>query len=111
MQAWSGTGLVTVGRHAAAAGADVDPLVAAALARRGADGVGPRHARDGEERRTSPVGWPGRDDETPGGSPVGWPGSITDEPGGVPAAEPAPEASPGTGRSRGWRRLFGGRAA
>ena len=90
----------------------MDPLVAAALARRGADGADaarPRHARDGEERRTTPVGWPGRDDEAPGGAPVGWPGSISDEPAGAPTEEPAPapEAAPETGRPRGWRRLFG----
>ncbi|WP_409328685.1 hypothetical protein [Trujillonella humicola] len=100
---------MTVGRHAAAAGADADPVVAAALARRGPAVTGPRHARDGEERRPTPVGWPGRDDDAPGGSPVGWPGSITDEPATQPAAEPA--AAPESVRPRGWRRLFGGRAA
>ncbi len=128
MQAWTGSGLITVGRHTAAAGADVDPVVASALARRGGLDGGPRHAdgsaaedagevlgaaaseaadgdrRDGE-RRSSPVGWPGRDDDAPGGSPVGWPGPVDGEPAGEPTQEPAPQ------RARGWRRLFGSRAA
>jgi hypothetical protein len=83
-------------------GAHVDPVVAAALARRATDAAGPRHAIDGDERRTTPVGWPGRqDDGTPGGSPVGWPGSMAAQPADEPAAEPVPE------RPRGWRRLFG----
>ncbi|MGY1740937.1 MULTISPECIES: hypothetical protein [unclassified Blastococcus] len=103
-----------MGRHAAAVGADVDPVVAAALARRGVAGGTPRHTDAGDERRggerqENPVGWPGRDDEAPGGSPVGWPGSITAEP-----AERAPErpaATPTPERPRGWRRLFGGSRA
>lgn len=93
-----------MGRHAAAVDAEVDPVVAAALARRGAAGAGPRHASDGDERRATPVGWPGRGDEpAPDGSPVGWPGSISDEP-----AEPRPAVAPVPERPRGWRRLLGG---
>ncbi len=96
-----------MGRHAAAVGAQIDPVVAAALARRGAGAT--RHG-SGDERQGGPVGWPGRDgDGGPAGSPVGWPGSAAGEPAertaGTPEAAPAPE------RPRGWRRLFGGRAA
>jgi hypothetical protein len=87
-------------------GAHVDRVVAAALARRATDDAGPRHATGGDERRTTPVGWPGRpDDGTPGGSPVGWPGSMTAEPAEEPAREPAAEPVPE--RPRGWRRLLG----
>ncbi|SEO66023.1 hypothetical protein [Trujillonella endophytica] len=96
-----------MGRHAAAVGADVDPLVAAALARRETAGPGPQHAGGAEERRDGPVGWPGREDEGPAGSPLGWPGSTAEE----PAERPAPQAEPEQERPRGWRRLFGGRAA
>ncbi|MGY1744478.1 hypothetical protein [Blastococcus sp. SYSU D00695] len=96
-----------MGRHAAAAGSGVDPVVAAALARH-APGAGPRHASAGGERGSAPVGWPGRqEDDAPAGAPVGWPGSASDSP--APAAEPAPESEPE--RPRGWRRLFGVRAA
>jgi hypothetical protein len=106
MQAWTGAGLITVGRHTAAVGAEADPVVAAALAGREPGGTGPRHAVPGEERRGGPVGWPGREDDgAPGGTPVGWPGSTA----GEPAPEPA--AAPETERPRGWRRLFGSRAA
>src|SRR5205085_665581 len=38
MQSWTGAGLVTVGRHAAGEGADRDPVVEAALSRRGTAG-------------------------------------------------------------------------
>ncbi len=98
-----------MGRHAAPLGAAVDPVVAAALARRGtaeAEDAGARHAEDGGEQQGSPVGWPGREgDGAPAGSPVGWPGSTSTEPSRAPDAAPEPE------RARGWRRLFGGRAA
>jgi hypothetical protein len=98
---------MTVGRHAAAAGADVHPVVAAALSRR-TDGGGPRHSSEAGARRVSPVGWPGRDDDdAPGGSPVGWPGTGGAEPVEQPVREPAPAPE----RAAGWRRLFGGRAA
>ena len=87
----------------------MDPVVAAALARRHANG-GPRHADAEDEQRSGPVGWPGREDDgAPAGSPVGWPGSTSEEPAGRPGQEPA--AAPAPERPRGWRRLFGGRAA
>ncbi|RBY82314.1 hypothetical protein [Blastococcus sp. TF02A-26] len=82
----------------------MDPVVAAALARRGPDGSGPRHADEAGERHGGPVGWPGREDDgAPGGSPVGWPGTT--------AAEPAPQPARRPERAARWRRLFGGRAA
>ncbi|WP_156036481.1 hypothetical protein [Blastococcus sp. URHD0036] len=96
-----------MGRHAAPVGAEVDPVVAAALAQR-PDGGGPRHSGEAGERREGPVGWPGREDDgAPAGSPVGWPGDIT----GEPVQRPAREAEPAPERATGWRRLFGGRAA
>jgi hypothetical protein len=89
-------------------GADVDPVVAAALARREAARTGSRHARAEGERRTGPVGWPGREDDgAPAGAPVGWPGEVATEPAARTAEVPAPAPE----RPRGWRRLFGGRAA
>ena len=96
-----------MGRHAAAVGADVHPVVAAALARR-PGGMSPRHSSEGTDRPGGPVGWPGREDDgAPGGSPVGWPGSTAAEPVEQPVSEPVPAPE----RATVWRRLFGGRAA
>jgi len=115
-----------VGRHAAADGAPADPLVAAALTRRA---VATR--RDaGEESGLGGLGWPGP--PAPGDGRTGWPGGGVDdvpavptpeaapvtqpvtepvtEPVIEPVTEPAAEPAPAEGR-RGWRRLFGQRAA
>jgi hypothetical protein len=92
--------VLTVGRHAAADGAAVDPVVAAALEHRGDGTSGPRHGADRSEVTESPVGWPAPDPRPAGpgegDAPVGWPGSMPQEPPPVPAPP------------RGWRRLFGG---
>jgi hypothetical protein len=104
-----------VGRHAAADDAPADPLVAAALTRRAADAA----RRDGGAgSRLGGLGWPGT--PAPGDGRTGWPGGDVDDVPAVPApeqspvpepvAEPEPEPAPAEGR-RGWRRLFGQRAA
>jgi hypothetical protein len=98
-----------VGRHAAADGGAVHPLVAAALAHRPAEVAGVnRHARLDEG---SGLGWPGPTSSEGG---LGWPGSVStthaaDDSGDTadpedPADEPVPPAP------RGWRRLFGSAA-
>ena len=102
-----------MGRHAAADGAPADPLVAAALTRRAA-----ATRRDaGEEGGLGGLGWPGP--PAPGDGRTGWPGGVDDVPAAPtpeaapvtePVAEPAAEPAPAEGR-RGWRRLFGQRAA
>jgi hypothetical protein len=112
-----------VGRHAAADDAPADPLVAAALTRRAAEAA----RRDGgAESGLGGLGWPGT--PAPGDGRTGWPGGDVDDvpavpapeqaPVSVPAAEPiaepvvepASEPAPAESR-RGWRRLFGQRAA
>jgi hypothetical protein len=107
---------LTVGRHAADDGADVDPIVAAALRRRTApDAPGPaRHApqaarADGDAGPgEGGLGWPG---EPGDGTGLGWP---ADPLSGGPAEG---DASAVTGhevarpaRRRGWRRFFGAQA-
>jgi hypothetical protein len=130
-----------MGRHTAADGSSVHPLVAAGLARREAGAVGPRrHAVPGAAHgaagpgygladagqdsgdqgsgdegsgdegsgdegsgRRSDVGWP---DPPRRGEGLGWPGDIPDGTEDAPPQEPTPRA-----RRRGWRRLFGVRAA
>jgi hypothetical protein len=100
-----------VGRHAAADGAPADPLVVAALMRRAADA-----ARHDAVQGSHPggLGWPGP--PAPGDGRTGWPGGGVDDvpavpaPEAAPVAEPAAEPAPAEGR-RGWRRLFGQRAA
>jgi hypothetical protein len=91
-----------VGRHAAADGGSVHPLVAAALAHRPAETAGAH--RDGHQRpgRGSDVGWPG-DSPPPGGGGLGWPGDLSTEDG--PEPEPAAE-EPARGAGRRWLRLF-----
>ncbi|MGY1641173.1 hypothetical protein ACI782_08555 [Geodermatophilus sp. SYSU D00703] len=93
-----------MGRHAAADGAAVHPVVAAALARRAAGSPSGRHGDLRAETTHTNVGWPGRTDEEPSsGNPTGWPGGMTEQ---SPQRAPAPPARP-----RGWRRFFGSRAA
>jgi hypothetical protein len=92
-----------MGRHAADDGASAHPLVAGALEHRAPHG---RHGTDGGAERggaeRSGLGWPG---PSPDGSGIGWPADDSAE---VETAveEPAPAV-----RRRGWRRLFGSRAA
>ncbi len=111
-------------RHAAADGAGTDPIVAAALARQDAGAAVPRHASaDGGDGDGDGLGWPG--DTTTGGG-LGWPGSLDEAdataridsvpavPGPAEAGSPDEAGPPDDAESattRGWRRLFGGRAA
>jgi hypothetical protein len=104
-----------VGRHAAAAGADVDPIVAAALSRRPTT-AGPSEPRHGAELGVrgltaadgeGGLGWPG---EPGNGTGLGWP--VDQVPGTTVSGERTgvavvPGATPARRRS-GWRRLFGG---
>lgn len=123
-----------VGRHTAPDGDGMDPVVAAALARRAADGPG-AHRDDAMERFATQriegnIGWPG-EPPAPGGG-LGWPGDLADGARGAasgtdPSAEPdgldddlddddldddlaehpgAPTLEPAV-RRRGWRRLLG----
>ena len=104
-----------MGRHAAADGAPADPLVAAALIRRAAVAT---RSDAGEESGLGGLGWPGP--PAPGDGRTGWPGGGVDDVPAVPTPEAAPvrkpvpepaaEPAPAEGR-RGWRRLFGQRAA
>jgi hypothetical protein len=93
-----------VGKHAAADGSGVDPLVAAALAGRAPEVVGAH--RDGADPASSEaeVGWP--EPPAPGGGGLGWPGDLDRE------QQPAPtrgqqDATSRPAARRGWRRLFG----
>jgi hypothetical protein len=86
-----------VGRHSALEGASVDPVVAAALARRPADAPAGRHGDLRAEGTESGLGWPGTSTTREG---LGWPGGISDE------ARPAAPATEAPQRRRGWRRLF-----
>lgn len=96
--------MITVGKHTAPEGSGVHPIVAGALARRGADGAEGQPAPD---ERTAPVGWPAP--PSPGDGGLGWPGRDLAHPAPeeeVPAVEEPPEAG-----QRGWRRLFRSRPA
>ncbi|RFU23314.1 hypothetical protein [Geodermatophilus marinus] len=122
-----------MGRHSAAEGAAVDPLVAAALARRPAtDGRRAPHGQGelgwpGEGERHEGLGWPGGmhepDDAAPQGGgtgagptaePADGPGREADDtaqmdrlpdlPGGGAPPGPGGEAPPR--RRAGWRRFF-----
>jgi hypothetical protein len=113
-----------VGRHTAADGDSVHPVVAAALARRAAEsggahrfantgptGSSTHHPRTPQTRRIEgDLGWPGPP-PAPGGG-LGWPGDLPDEPApgetdrSGASDEEAEDPDPG-GRRRGWRRLFG----
>ena len=87
-----------MGRHAAADGGSVHPLVAAALAHRPADSAGAH--RDGPQRpdHGSNVGWP--EGPRPGGGGLGWPEEMSGD-GSDAAEEPAPEAG-----ARRWLKFF-----
>lgn len=108
---------VAVGRHTAADGDAVHPVVAAALARRPADAGA--HRGELTQRIEGSLGWPG-ESPAPGSGGLGWPGTLPPPAPPRPArqsAEPFEEAErpgesgaeqpPGNGRRRGWRRLFG----
>ena len=112
-----------MGRHAAADGAGTDPIVAAALASQSDGTTVPRHAPERAQGTEGDLGWPG--DTTTGGG-LGWPGSTDRGPGGQDAgadeahatarmdavpAVPGTDSGAGPSGPRGWRRLFGGRAA
>ena len=89
-----------MGRHSALEGASVDPVVAAALARRPADAPAGRHGDLRAEGTESGLGWPGTSTTHEG---LGWPGGMS-APGSradVPAESPQTPARP-----RGWRRFF-----
>jgi hypothetical protein len=85
-----------MGRHTAADGTSVHPLVAEGLSRR-AVGTG-THRTDA--RQSTEVGWPAPATK---GEGLGWPGDLaTDGDDGEAAAEePAPRARRGWRRSRG----------
>ena len=105
---------LTVGRHAAGDGVEVDPIVAAALSRRPAVPAGsPRHGQDEQDPVLSAagddgdLGWPG---DPADGSGLGWPADPEAQPAGArdqPAESRAGEDTPVRRRSR-WLRLFGG---
>jgi hypothetical protein len=97
-----------VGKHTAADDSTVHPLVAEALSRRAGAPAGAHGEHSG-----SSTGWP--EPEREGQGAVGWPDdtvaipvvdaqNTADRP--LVAVRPAPAAS-----RRGWRRLFGTRAA
>ena len=106
-----------MGRHSAADGSGVDPIVAAALRQRptSVELGTPRHGPEFRQRQLAGVeregglGWPG---EPHTGTGLGWPVDL------VPAAAPAgaePAATLVTDgapvrRRLGWRRIFGGGA-
>lgn len=99
-----------MGRHTAPDDESVDPVVAAALARRASDPSG-AHRGDDTQRIEAALGWPEEPHETGGG--LGWPGDLTPEAPSGPATgsagpdeDAAPQAPEGI-RRRGWRRLFG----
>ena len=87
-----------MGRHAAADGGSVHPLVAAALAHRPAESAGAHRGGHQRPDRGSNVGWPGA--SPPGGGGLGWPGQMSADDGSEPAEEPAPAAA------RRWLRFF-----
>jgi hypothetical protein len=106
-----------VGKHAAADGDSVHPVVAAALARRVPD-AGAHHA-DVTQRIDGSLGWPGEPLSRDG--VLGWPGDLGPDGPITPASgetdrsaeadedapeEPAPPLEH-EGRRRGWRRLLG----
>jgi hypothetical protein len=95
-----------MGRHSAAEGSSVHPLVAEGLARRAGTTAGaPGRAVPAVTERTAEpepesegeLGWPAPPHR---GGGLGWPGDMPDDSEASPE-EPAPSA-----RRRGWRRLF-----
>lgn len=107
-----------MGRHTAPDGDAVHPVVAAALARRVAEGAA-AHRDDAMERFATQridgnVGWPG-EPPSPGGG-LGWPGELPRD-GADPSADedldedlPEHHEEPAA-RRRGWRRLLGSNRA
>jgi hypothetical protein len=85
-----------MGRHTAADGSSVHPLVVEGLARRHG-GMATHSTADAEPQKQTEVGWPAPPNK---GRRLGWPGDLSAEGEAVPE-EPAPPAR------RGWRRLFG----
>ena len=97
-----------MGRHTAADGAGAHPLVAAALAQRAGAGSGAHRGGATSASEEGGLGWPGTPHAPePGDGGLGWPGGGPEQ--GAEDAV-APETS-GTRARRGWRRLFGARAA
>jgi hypothetical protein len=108
---------LTVGRHSAADGSGVDPIVEAALRQRPASvelGT-PRHGPEFRRRQLTGVeregglGWPG---EPHTGTGLGWPVDLVPDPARAveeSAVALVAEAAPGR-RRLGWRRIFGGGA-
>ncbi|SDN67150.1 hypothetical protein SAMN05660199_00557 [Klenkia soli] len=116
-----------MGKHSAADGAVVHPIVATAMLRRTGAGAPPRPSiggpRAGHASAGSAVGWP---QEPHRGDGIGWPveptGPAAPEPtpvgddGSVLAVldaaaqgvEAAPVSEPPPARRGGWRRIFGG---
>src|SRR3954466_5685860 len=107
-------GEVTLGRHAAADGVGIDPIVAAALSRRTGAPTGlPPHGQESRQQPTGAggddggLGWPG---DPADGTGLGWPVELITRPPDAddrPAVAVVTEQPPGPRRS-GWRRLFGG---
>ncbi|WP_448626766.1 hypothetical protein [Geodermatophilus sp. URMC 64] len=89
-----------MGRHTAADGTSVHPLVAEGLSRR-TTGTASHSTAEPEPQRESEVGWPAPPNR---GRRLGWPGDLPAD-GEAASEEPAPPAR------RGWRRLFGARSA
>jgi hypothetical protein len=108
-----------VGRHAASDGSAVHPLVAEGLARRADGDAQGAHRDEPPSPREGGLGWPAPPNR---GRGLGWPGDLAPDPrahGDVPSragddvppsAGEEPPVTAGT-RRRGWRRLFGSRAA
>lgn len=107
-----------MGRHSAAEDASVDPVVAAALARRTAASPAGLRAHGGREQpvedpHRGEVGWPAPSRRGDGGGGIGWPGEPSPEE-ARPEVRPDPADGDGTPgatadapRRRGLRRLFG----
>ncbi|MGY1630182.1 hypothetical protein ACI784_00525 [Geodermatophilus sp. SYSU D01186] len=89
-----------MGRHSAADGAAVHPVVAAALARRAPGEPAGRHGDLRADATESGLGWPGGSTTHEG---LGWPGGMSADP--VRQAAAVAEAQP-PARPRGWRRFF-----
>ena len=100
-----------MGRHRAADGAAVHPLVADALARRAARALDPE-----QEPGEGGLGWPAPPKR---GGGLGWPGDLDHAPDDVTTTEDATTedvtttgaAAPAAERRGVWRRLFGARPA
>jgi hypothetical protein len=91
-----------MGRHNAANGSSVHPLVAEGLARRAVVTAASPGGSAEHEQRSGEVGWPAPPNK---GSGLGWPGDLDHR------AEAAPESADPPRLRRGWRRFFGLRTA